>query len=461
VQVLRRRNIVNYKKFLGAASAALLIVIVVTQVLAPGAWAQGKYKTLHTFTGGKDGSFPYAGLIFDAVGNLYGATEMGGKCFYASDCGVVFKLTASGDGSWTESVLHTFCSLTNCRDGAYPEATTLIFDAAGNLYGTTRGGGAYGGGTIFKLTPNSNGSWTESVLYSFCSLTNCSDGSLPYAGLIFDAAGNLYGATLGGGNQCFYAIGCGVVFKLTASGDGSWTESVLHTFCSLTNCSDGENPYAGLIFDQAGNLYGATEGGGNQCFYNSSCGVVFKLTPNSNGNWTESVLYSFCSLTNCRDGAYPEATTLIFDAAGNLYGTTGAGGPGGSGDCGVVFKLAPNTDGRWTETVLHGFTCGKDGGRPQAGLVFDRAGNLYGTTEFYGSSSCNYGSGCGVVFRLTPSADGGWREEVLHIFLDHPGAWPYAGVILDAAGNVYGTTYGDAEYPTCSHYCGSVYEITP
>ena len=375
----------NYKRFLGAASAALMIIIAIL-MLAPGAGAASKYKTLHKFTGGKDGAFPLASLIFDQAGNLYGTTAEGG----AHHKGTVFKLAPNADGSWRESVLYNFCSRTYCGDGTEPEAS-LIFDQAGNLYGTTHGGGALDQGTVFKLTPNADGSWRESVLYSFCSRTNCSDGRFPEASLIFDQAGNLYGTTFAGGDQelCL-AGGCGVVFKLTPNSKGGWNERVLHRFCSRANCGDGGVPVGSLIFDQAGNLYGTTAEGGalNQ-------GTVFKLTPNADGNWRESVLYNFCSRTNCGDGAVPVGS-LIFDLAGNLCGATFAGGDQElcfAGGCGVVFKLTPNSKGGWNERVLHTFT-DRPGASPHAGLIFDPAGNLYGTS----SGNTTLGS----VFEITP-----------------------------------------------------------
>ena len=419
----------NYKKFLGTASAALMIVIV-TLMLAPGAWGQSKFKTLYKFKGGKDGNSPQAGLVFDQAGNLYGTTVFD----RAYPHGTVFELTPNPDGSWKESVLYTF---TGGNDGRKPYAG-LIFDQAGNLYGTTSGAGTYGHGVVFKLTPKSDGSWTESVLYSF---TGGNDGFAPFAGLIFDRAGNLYGTTFGGGIFNCGGGGCGVVFKLTPNADGSWTESVLHSFLA----SDGTYPEAGLIFDAAGNLYGTTISGGAD-----NGGTVFKLTPKSDGSWTESVLYSF---TGGNDGRESRAG-VIFDQAGSLYGTTQLGGSG----VGVVFKLTPNANGGWTEKVLHQFTGGKDGAGPVAGVIFDQAGSLYGTTTEGGNLNCGSGRGCGVVFKLTPNSNGGWTESVLHAFIDRAGAFPWAGVIFDAAGNLYGTTYGDRLSGTPP---GSVFEITP
>ena len=379
-------------------------------------------------------------LAMDAAGNLYGTTGGGGTrdCFGAG-CGVVWKLAPNPKGSWTVNLLHQFTG----GDGDGPRAG-LVFDAAGNLYGTAQIGGSgtycFGGcGVVFKLAPNPDGTWTESVLHSFTG----PDGAQPFAGLIFDAAGNLYGTTRYGGNQEE-----GAVFKLAPTSDGTWTESVLHSFTG----PDGAQPFAGLIFDAAGNLYGTTNYGGPAgCTGETGemCGVVFKLAPKPDGTWTESVLHSFTTLG--ADGAGPQGG-LSFDAAGNLYGTTVQGGSAACADgCGVVFKLAPTADGTWMESVLHRFTGGADGGAPEAGLIFDAAGNLYGTTFQGGSTACS--GGCGVVFKLTPTA-GGYKETVLRTFLGLAKN-PSAPVIFDPRGNLYGTTStGTSNY-------GVVFEITP
>jgi uncharacterized repeat protein (TIGR03803 family) len=424
-----------------AMGAVLLAVATVMLVSVPGAWAASNYKALYNFTGGADGSGPAASLIFDAAGNLYGTTLYGGGGNCSLGCGTVFKLSPASGGS-TKTVLYSFGGPTG--DGAYPYAG-LVFDGAGNLYGTTIQGGVDGnGGTVFKLTPNSDGSWTESVLYGFCSLTNCVDGLNPTSNLISDATGSLYGTTIQGG-----AANDGTVFKLTPKSDGSWQESVLYSFCSRAHCGDGAEPYlGGLVFDARGNLYGTTQGGGARIY-----GVAFKLTPTAHGTWKESVLHNFCSLSNCRDGEDPYAG-LTFDAAGNLYGTTLKGGPFGK-DYGVVFKLTLNTRGVWEEKVLHQFTGGGGGGFPAAGLVFDGAGNLYGTTGAGGSLTNCSGHGCGVAFKLTPSSQGGWNETVLHAF-DNLQGTPSSALILDAEGNVYGAA---AQSNTTTF--GSVYEITP
>src|SRR6266851_1670139 len=343
--------------------------------------------------------FAYGGLIMDTSGNLYGTTSVGGN---ATGGGTVFQLTPSDTG-WSETVLYSFCSQTNCADGASPLAG-LIMDAAGNLYGTTSAGGtsAPGTGVVFQLTPDPTGTgWTETVLYSFCSQIYCADGYQPLGGLIMDGAGNLYGTTRQGDNNpgtCAFAGGCGVVFELTPDATGTaWTETVLHSFF-CSNCADGANPAPGLIMDGAGNLYGTTTTGGA-----TGGGTVFQLTPSDTG-WSETVLYSFCSQTRCADGLYPYGD-LIMDEAGNLYGTTWRGGSGTQLISGVAFELTPDSTGTaWTETVLYNF-CSQsncaDGGGPFAGLLMDASGNLYGTTNVGGNfnNKCAV-QGCGTVFAL-------------------------------------------------------------
>ena len=425
---ITEETIMNYKKFLGAASAALIIVIVVTLALPPAAAAADRYKVLHAFNG-SDGEIPEAGLILDAAGNLYGTTDSGG----AYGPGTVFKLTPNSDGSWTESVLYSF---KGGSDGGNPDAG-LISDAAGNLYSTTNRGGdlsqcsPYGCGTVFKLTPNADGSWTESVLHTFKGPNFAYPG-----GLIFDASGNLYGTTYEGG-----AFGDGSVFKLTPNADGSWEESVLHSF---HNKGGGGGPASGLIFDASGNLYGATAFGGDlksQLCNGLGCGVVFKLTPNADGSWTESVLHDF----NGRDGVAPNGG-LIFDAAGNFYGTTEHGG---TDQFGTVFKLAPNADGSWTESVLYRFR-GNPADTPFAGLIFDGAGNLYGTASSLQSEND------GAAFELSPNQDGSWTYSFIHVFQGKPASTPSAGLVLGDSGTLYGTT------GYCNTSCkGVVYQITP
>ena len=418
-------NLISHS-FSGRATIALALAMVftLTVLLNQSAQAQtlpadGSWteKLLHSFNG-TDGSVPDAGLIFDTAGNLYGTTYYGGTYDY----GTVFELTRSHDtahGGWTEKVLHSF----NGADGGNLFGG-LILDAFGNLYGTGNAGG-FGFGTVFELTRSPNtagGGWTEKVLHSF----NGTDGAVPDAALIFDAAGNLYGTTTYGG-------GLGNVFELTPAAGGGWTEKVLYNV--------GNVPFGGLIFDSAGNLYGTTYYGGTY-----GHGAVFELTPVADGSWTEEVLYSFHN--NDADGAGPYPT-LIFDAAGNLYGTTYNGGFYGYG---TVFELMPAAGGGWTEKVLHSFN-GTDGAYLFGGLIFDAAGNLYGTTVVGGSH------GYGTVFELTPAAGGNWTEKVLYSFHNNgtDGAEPgWASLIFDAAGNLYGTTLDGGTYGY-----GTVFEITP
>ena len=395
----------------------------------------------------KSGGEPIGTLTWDAAGNLYGTTfQGGGSGCGGSGCGAVWELKHNASGTWTMSRLHVFTG----ADGANPTAG-VIFDEAGNLYGTTWDGGGtgcsefnQGCGVVFKLAPNPDGTWTESVLYRF---TGGADGANPSGGVIFDAAGNLYGTTtFGAGSGCGTGY-CGLVFELKPNPDGSWTESVLTNLGS--NGLDTGNPRAGLIFDASGNLYGTTSYGGG-C--NGEEGSVFKLAPNPDGTWTESVLQCF---TGGPEGGEPVGG-VIFDAAGNLYGTTPYGGGstrcgtyyvtpslGPSPGCGTVFKLAPNPDGTWTESVLHSFTGGADGAVPAAGLTLGPAGNFYGTTMYGGAPSVCGGKGCGVVFKLAPNPDGTWTETVLHDFTDTPGAYPFGGVVLDKADHLYGTAQGD------------------
>jgi uncharacterized repeat protein (TIGR03803 family) len=390
------------------------------------------FKVVHTFEGGpEDGWFPASALLVDPVGNLYGTTEGGGssKGICPGGCGTAFKMNNSGVPTW----VHTFklsegfgsaagllrdanrdlfgttfyggkttCSTLGCGtvfelnklgeqtllykfagppDGWLPNSS-LVEDASGNLYGTTETGGTAAAGTIFKVTQAGK----ETVLYSF---TGGADGCSPM-GVILDSAGDLYGvASQGGDGVC--QNGDGVVFELDTTGD----LAVLHTFGG----PDGAGPSSVLLMDSSGNLYGTTAEGGSSTACTFGCGTVFELTPDG----TETVLYNFCSLTNCVDGEYPLAGPLIMDSTGNLYGTTLLGGTYRSscegGSCGVAFELTAAGN----ETVLHSFSGKADGGLPTAGLVMDSSGNLYGTAEMGGDLRCqSREGGCGVVFEITP-----------------------------------------------------------
>jgi uncharacterized repeat protein (TIGR03803 family) len=334
----------------------------------------GKQVWLHSFDGG-NGHGLQAGLLRDAAGNLFGTTVYGGdtSCNPPYGCGTVFKLDKSGT---KEVVLHKF---TGTPDGFFSQAV-LVKDAAGNLYGTTSLGGTGGLGAVFKI----DASGRESVLYNF---TGGSDGCDPYPGVILDSVGNLYGVTFDGGTG-FCNSGQGVVFKVDRGGN----ETVLHSF---GGGSDGANPDSVLLFDSQGNLYGTTENGGSSGCGGTGCGTVFELSHDG----AETVLYAFCSLSNCADGETPVGP-LVRDQKGSLYGTTYFGGAShncsGVG-CGAIFKL----DRADNETILHSFTGGKDGAFPSAGLTMDSSGDLYGTTQG-GGATCYTSHTCGVVFDTTP-----------------------------------------------------------
>lgn len=338
---------------------------------ASGKWTE---TVLHSFRGGKnDGATPHDALVMDAAGNLYGTTTAGGSGKCNTGCGIVFELSPTASGPWNETVLHLFASGT---DGANPYSG-VIFDGAGNLYGTTVGGGIYGFGILYKLSPAGSGSWTESVLYSFGGVFF---GGAPWAAPVFDNAGNLYGTTYKGGEALL-----GTVYELSPQPDGSWKESVLHSF---HGASDGTDLFEGLILDAAGNLYGAAESGGF-----ANCGVAFKLSRDASGTWTERILHTFLGIA-AQDGANPNA--LIFDGKGNLYGTTVGGG---TDNPGTIFRMTPTSSGEWTETVLYNFTAGNDGAYPSVPLIMDKAGNLLGTTLWGGPAGSTTG---GVAFEFVP-----------------------------------------------------------
>jgi uncharacterized repeat protein (TIGR03803 family) len=403
-----------------------IVKLMVTLAVATCAWAATE-KVLHAFQGGTDGNNPFAGLIFDKAGNLYGTTYFGG----ASDNGTVFKLTPS-NGGWKETVLYSFAGGT---DGANPHAG-LIFDKAGNLYGTTLAGGATNEGTVFELK-HTRGHWTESVLHTFAG---GSDGAGPDGPVILDRKGNLYGTTIVGGSKACI-MGCGTVFELTPS-RGGWKETVLYRF---TAGNDGAGPQAGLTFDSAGNLFGTTTGGGNkQC--SQSCGTVFELAY-SRGRWKERILYSFSGF---QDGGLPYAG-LVFDKRGNIYGTTANGGTYGFG---TAFELAHSGNG-WKEKVLYSFGLWADEGtNPIGGVTLDGAGDVYGTT------SQGTANGEGAAFELVRSR-GKWSRKVLYDFIYADGDYPVASMIFDAAGNLYGTTVQGDSSNRCASGCGVVFEITP
>jgi uncharacterized repeat protein (TIGR03803 family) len=345
----------------------------------------------------------------------------------------------------TETVLHSF----KTKEGASP-LLGLIFDSSGNLYGVAGDEGSFRSGSVFELS-QSGSSWTEKTLRAFNGTT---DGSTPAGGLVFDSSGNLYGTTkLGGSN------GVGVVFELTKSGSGTWTETVLHNF---GGSKDGQYPTGSLIFDAQGNLYGTTEGGGSHGNGTENTGgIAFKLAPKSGGGFTESVIFNFGA---SGDGVSPRAN-LVLDSSGNLYGTTFQGGSKGFG---TAFELSPKSGGGWTEKILHNFNFdGTDGISPTAGLIFDKAGNLYGTTSSGGGDIDSRGTGGGTAFELSPQSGGTWKETLIFSFFQGfvGPRFPFGGLVFDATGNLYGTTLQGTGPGTCSSGCngftGTVFELTP
>ena len=369
---------------------------------------------LHTFTGGADGYEPYAGVTLDQQGRIYGTTIQGGL----HDDGVVFRLAREGQG-WALSPIYSFGSQKD--DGVNP-VSRVVFGPGGLLYGTTSSGGSGRGGTVFSLKPPATACkaalcpWVETILYNF---TGGADGGDPlYGDLSFDQAGNIYGTTAGGGSS-----GEGVVFKLARSGSG-WTESVLWNF---TGGSDGGLPVSGVIFDSAGNLYGTTG--------NFPPGTVYELSPTQSG-WSETTLYSFTSHTGAGSGG------LIMDAHGNLFGITG----GLDGGNGAAYELTPQ-NGSWSFTLLQNF--GNEYLGTLAAPTFDSHGNLYGPVPTIG------GEFTGEIFQLTPSGDQ-WIYRSFYTFNGSTSGVPLGAVTFDASGNMYGTGIAGG-----SDDDGTVWEITP
>ena len=412
-----------------------------------------------------DGSFPAAGLIADASGNLYGTSEKGG----ASSFGAVFKLTPNMNGGYNYSVLYSFGGPDvggPGADGAYPD-TGLAIDSTGNLYGTTIVGGANATGTVFRVAA----SGAETVLYNFCSVATaspggCADGAYPSAGLIMGGSGALFGTTANGGSSnitdnsfsppIVFNANAGTVFQLTPGATTPWAQAVLYNFCSTsgsvnnvpTFCTDGATPFAGLTRDAGGNLYGTTTSGGSNsnAFGGIAAGVAFKLAPGS--PYIYSKLHDFCSQIQndannnpiaCADGYFPNDALLL--SGGDLYGTTYYGGvsPTGS-NAGTVFRMGTDGSGY---SVLYNFcsqsnsttTC-LDGANPTAGLITDGT-SLFGTTSFGGAAPSS-ANGFGTVFQLSLNANP--AQSVLYNFTGGAdGSDPVAGLVL-SGGNLFGTT---------------------
>jgi hypothetical protein len=432
-----------------------LAYCVTTLLIASGLTFGQQYKVLYSFGGYQagDGSEPQGDLVMDGTGNIYGTTYLGGGSLEpacaAIGCGAVFELSPDNNGGWTEVLLYSFCSDQvgiQCLDGKYPRAG-LTFDSFGNLYGTTENGGNQtcqpdleGCGTVFELSPPSvpGGSWTEQVVYNFCSSPinlQCLDGYHPLGRVIFDTPGNLYSTTLSGGTGRLADVNDGVVFELSPSSSG-WTETVLYNFCSLGTgnfCLDGASPEAGVTLDSSGDLYGTTALGGAPKSLGG--GTVYRLSQGPTG-WQESVL---CAFRPPFIGGGGPVAGVTLDRSGDLYSTVEGGGAYGLGG---VFRLSSRGRGK----SIFSFN-GQDGNGPTAGLVL-KGDTLFGTTSGDGFN--------GSVFKIEAPE----QESVLYNFCSQPnctdGSEPLAGLIMDKSGNLYGNTnLGGA------NNSGVVFEITP
>jgi len=394
---------------------------------AQSAFAQTE-TILYSFKGGTtDGAEPSSGLLMDSSGNLYGTAVLGGSHGY----GTAYELSLSGS-TWSETGLYSFKGGTT--DGAYPYSG-LVMDSSGNLYSTTYGGGLHNLGAFFEVTPGST--WSDSVLYNFGSGTQVSswtkDGDYPYdLGQIVMAGGNFYGTTYEGGQDNY-----GVVFEASppVAPATAWTESVIYDPSGVTNAPGKLKN--GLFMDSSGNLYGGSLSGGAHGY-----GTVFEVSSGGTG----SVLYSFAAGTT--DGAYPIGG-LMMDSSGNLYGVTAQGGAHNNG---TVFKLSYSGTS-WTETVLHSFGGSGDGYSPNSGLVMDSSGNLYGTTFYGGAHSA------GTAYEITSSG----TESVLHSFAGgaSDGSYPIGAMIIDSSGNLYGTTEFGGSSNCAGNGCGAVFKLVP
>jgi uncharacterized repeat protein (TIGR03803 family) len=380
--------------------------------------------------------------------HLHSRLDISSTALVSAVASIAFAFLPNLAHAYTLRTLHSFCNETNCADGETPLAG-LLMDASGNLYGVTEQGGKYGRGLVFKLIPNAKKTkYTEHILKSFCSKSGCPGGSNPnFAGLIMDVDGNLYGSTASGGK-----FDAGVIFKMRPITNG-WAYSVIHSFCADTNCTDGYDPAArlayagqssGALWDESSPLFGTTISGGA-----NNKGAVYELTPNGSG-WTYQVIHSYSSGV--------QGGPLLMDPHGNLFGTTYLGG---ANDSGTLYKLAAGT---WHESTLHNFcadTGCSDGSRPFGQLALDAAGDLFGATEDGGGGThCTSVSGCGVAFERTA----GGKYKVLYNFCSRAnckdGVDPSGGLVMDANGTLFGTTYLGGTGPGGLPPGGTVFSLT-
>jgi len=418
-QDFRRKRLIGSRR-LSPAIGGVLAAFAIMAMLASGARAASTTNVIYSFAGGADGEYTDTDLVIDSAGNLYGTSVLGGDF----GGGTVFQLTPSGD-SWIHTVLYSF---SGGADGGEPYKGVTL-DAEGNLYGTAVTGGSGscegGCGVVYKLT-NSGETWTQTVIHAF---TGGDDGSGPGARVALDAQGNVYGMTPTGG-----AFGLGTIYQLHPGANGNYTFKVIHSF---TGGTDGSSGSAGKMVLRNGHLYGAATTGGA-----FGSGTVFELSPTQVGEWDFKTLYSFRGQP---DGVFPYGA-LLFDRSGNIFGTTYYGGVNGIG---AVYQLAPRPTGEWRERVLYSFAADGDGNSPISHLNFDSVGNLYGTTS-------EGGLGSGTIFKLTRGPNGSWVESLPHLFQGPPdAAFPYSGMI-NRAGSFYGaTTHGG------DNDDGAIYKFTP
>jgi uncharacterized repeat protein (TIGR03803 family) len=432
-------------------SARLCVVLCSLTLLVSQQAKASTFNVLHSFCvycEKERGGNPRSSLTADTSGNLFGTTG-----------GSVFELEKQDDGQLKYKYLARFPGGDKAPGGT--SLNSLIIDVSGNLYGTAARGERHRDGLVFELT-RSNGRWVEKILHIFCPGVGCRDGAQPEAGLTYagassgapyDGVSPLYGTTLGGGK------GAGVVYKIENIA-GNWHETVLHRFCSEPNCADGFGPRGGLVIDGAGNLFGTTTyGNGIACDASpSGCGTVFELSQNGS-KWTHQVLYRFCSLSACSDGANPGGD-LVIDDQGRLVGTTSNGGhcPLYDNGCGTVYRVSLD-GGAPQETVLYAFCPQKhcrDGLAPLAGVSIDSVGNIFGTTAYGGGNDIDQGGlGGGTVFELS-----GAELSVLHSFCALPncadGEYPVAQPSITSSGQLYGTTEGGGQFGF-----GTLFEVAP